>query len=80
MTNIRNLDLNLLRVFDMLMDEKNVSRAAEKLSVSQPAVSGMLTRLRHSLNDQLFVRSQHGIVPTTRANELAGPIKNYYKN
>ncbi|WP_017385280.1 LysR family transcriptional regulator [Acinetobacter baylyi] len=75
MTNIRNLDLNLLRVFDMLMDEKNVSRAAEKLSVSQPAVSGMLTRLRHSLNDQLFVRSQHGIVPTTRANELAGPIK-----
>lgn len=75
MTNIRNLDLNLLRVFDMLMDEKNVSRAAEKLSVSQPAVSGMLTRLRHSLNDQLFVRSQHGIVPTIRANELAGPIK-----
>ncbi len=75
MANIKNLDLNLLRVFDTLMDEKNVSRAAEKLSVSQPAVSGMLTRLRNSFDDQLFVRSQHGIVPTIRANELAGPIK-----
>ena len=75
MANIKNLDLNLLRVFDTLMDEKNVSRAAEKLAVSQPAVSGMLTRLRHSLDDQLFIRSQHGIVPTIRANELAGPVK-----
>lgn len=75
MANIKNLDLNLLRVFDTLMDEKNVSRAAEKLSVSQPAVSGMMTRLRHSLNDQLFTRSQHGIVPTIRAQELSDPIK-----
>ncbi len=75
MANIKNLDLNLLRVFDTLMDEKNVSRAAEKLSVSQPAVSGMMTRLRHSLDDQLFIRSQHGIVPTVRAQELSGPIK-----
>ncbi|MBF9003204.1 LysR family transcriptional regulator [Vibrio nitrifigilis] len=75
MANIKNLDLNLLRVFDTLMDEKNVSRAAEKLSVSQPAVSGMMTRLRHSLGDQLFIRSQHGIVPTVRAQELSGPIK-----
>ena len=57
------------------MNEKNVSRAAEKLAVSQPAVSCMLTRLRHSLDDQLFIRSQHGIVPTIRANELAGPVK-----
>ncbi|ELV8684284.1 LysR family transcriptional regulator [Vibrio fluvialis] len=75
MANIKNLDLNLLRVFDTLMDEKNVSRAAEKLSVSQPAVSGMMTRLRHSLDDQLFIRSQHGIVPTIRAQELSVPIK-----
>lgn len=75
MANIKNLDLNLLRVFDTLMDEKNVSRAAEKLSVSQPAVSGMMTRLRHSLDDQLFIRSQHGIVPTIRAQQLSGPIK-----
>lgn len=75
MTNIKNLDLNLLKVFDTLMDEKNVSRAAEKLSVTQPAVSGMLTRLRGSFHDPLFIRSQHGIVPTERAIELAGPIK-----
>ncbi len=75
MAKIKNLDLNLLRVFDTLIDEKNVSRAAEKLSVSQPAVSGMITRLRHSLDDQLFIRSQHGIVPTIRAQALSGPIK-----
>lgn len=75
MANIKHLDLNLLRVFDTLMEEQNVSRAAEKLAVTQPAVSGMLTRLRHSLDDQLFVRSQHGIVPTVRANALAGPIR-----
>ncbi|MFA0810049.1 LysR family transcriptional regulator [Microbulbifer epialgicus] len=75
MINIRNIDLNLLRAFDILMDERNVSRAAERLSVTQPAVSGMLTRLRSSLNDPLFIRSQHGISPTPRALELAGPVK-----
>ncbi|WP_444946357.1 LysR family transcriptional regulator [Microbulbifer sp. VTAC004] len=75
MANIRNIDLNLLRAFDTLMDERNVSRAAERLSVTQPAVSGMLTRLRNSLNDPLFTRSQHGINPTLRALELADPVK-----
>lgn len=75
MVNIKNIDLNLLKVFDTLMDERNVSKAADKLAVTQPAVSGMLTRLRKSLNDPLFIRSQHGIVPTQRALELALPVK-----
>ncbi len=75
MDKIKHLDLNLLKAFDILMDERSVSRAAEKLSVTQPAVSGMLTRLRSSLEDPLFVRSQYGITPTIRALELALPVK-----
>jgi DNA-binding transcriptional LysR family regulator len=74
-TDIRLLDLNLLKAFNALLDERNVTRAAERLSLTQPAVSGMLTRLRESFDDQLFVRAQRGIVPTLRALELAGPVK-----
>lgn len=73
--NLQKLDLNLLKVFDVLMDERNVSRAAERLALSQPAVSGALTRLRESLGDPLFVRTQHGITPTLKATELATPLK-----
>lgn len=75
MRNLRELDLNLLRTLDALLDERNVTRAAERLSLTQPAVSGMLTRLRESFDDPLFVRTQRGIVPTLRALELATPIK-----
>ncbi|WP_031569267.1 LysR family transcriptional regulator [Rheinheimera texasensis] len=73
--NLQKLDLNLLKVFDVLMDERNVSRAAERLALSQPAVSGALTRLRDSLGDPLFVRTQHGMTPTMKATELAAPLK-----
>ena len=69
------LDLNLLRALDALLDERNVTRAAQRLSLTQPAVSAMLTRLRESFGDPLFVRSQRGIVPTERALELAAPLK-----
>ncbi|MFK0035841.1 LysR family transcriptional regulator [Pseudomonas monteilii] len=75
MRNIRNLDLNLLRTLDALLDEGSVTRAAERLALTQPAVSGMLTRLRDSFDDPLFVRSQRGLVPTARAQALALPIK-----
>ncbi|MDG4718043.1 MULTISPECIES: LysR family transcriptional regulator [Thalassospira] len=75
MSDIRNLDLNLLRALDALLDERNVTRAAEKLALTQPAVSGMLARLRDSFDDPLFVRGQRGMVPTTRALELAVPVK-----
>jgi DNA-binding transcriptional LysR family regulator len=72
---IRSLDLNLLKALDALLDERNVTRAAQRLSLTQPAVSGMLTRLRESFDDPLFVRAQRGIVPTLRALQLAGPVK-----
>jgi DNA-binding transcriptional LysR family regulator len=75
MTNIRTVDLNLLAVFDALFDERSVTRAANRLALTQPTVSGMLQRLRHMLSDQLFVRTSHGILPTPRAERLAGPIK-----
>ncbi len=75
MKDIRTLDLNLLRVLDALLDERSVTRAAERLGFTQPAVSGMLTRLRESFDDPMFVRTQRGIVPTLRATELAGPVK-----
>ncbi|MFJ4142126.1 LysR family transcriptional regulator [Pseudomonas sp. NPDC089734] len=72
---IRSLDLNLLKALDALLDERSVTRAAARLSLTQPAVSGMLTRLREAFGDPLFVRAQRGIVPTTRALELARPVK-----
>lgn len=75
MRDIKNVDLNLLKALDALLDERNVTRAAARLSLTQPAMSGMLTRLRESFNDPLFVRSQRGIVPTQRALDLALPVK-----
>jgi len=76
MRDIKTIDLNLLKALDALLDERNVTRAAMRLSLTQPAMSGMLTRLRESFDDPLFVRSQRGIVPTQRALDLAMPIKN----
>jgi DNA-binding transcriptional LysR family regulator len=78
--NIRRLDMNLLCVFDALFDERSVTRAAARLSVTQPTVSGMLQRLRLAFSDQLFVRSSHGILPTPRAEALVGPIKELLAN
>lgn len=75
MKDIKNLDLNLLKALDALLDERNVTRAATRLGVTQPAMSGMLTRLRETFGDPLFVRAQRGIVPTERALELAAPLK-----
>jgi len=74
-TDLRTLDLNLLKALDALLDERSVTRAAERLSLTQPAVSGMLTRLRECFDDPLFTRTQRGIVPTLRALELAVPVK-----
>lgn len=70
----KHLDLNLLRAFDALMLERNVTRAAARMALSQPAVSGMLNRLRDAFDDQLFVRSQRGITPTLKAQSLVEPI------
>jgi DNA-binding transcriptional LysR family regulator len=69
--NIANLDLNLLVVFDALMAERNVTRAARRVFLSQPAVSHALARLRTALDDPLFVRNGRDMVPTPRADSLA---------
>lgn len=73
--NILTFDLNLLRVLDALLRERNVSRAAERLSLSQPAVSNALNRLRDLLDDPLLVRVGRAMQPTPRALALEAPIR-----
>ncbi len=68
------IDLNLLVAFDALMSERNVTRAATQVGVSQPAMSAALSRLRKLFGDQLFLRSADGLLPTARARELSEPI------
>jgi DNA-binding transcriptional LysR family regulator len=65
-------DLNLLRVFDVLLEERNVTRAGARLGLTQSAVSHALNRLRYALNDELFIRGPSGMQPTPRALEM-GP-------
>ena len=69
------IDLNLLVIFDAVMQERNVTRAGERLALSQPAVSHALTRLRHLLKDDLFVRTPKGMAPTPRAEQIAAPVR-----
>jgi DNA-binding transcriptional LysR family regulator len=73
--NLRQLDLNLLLVFDALMQEQNLSRAAARLHMSQPAVSNALTRLRAQLGEPLFKRTAKGMLPTPEAQRLYGPVR-----
>lgn len=68
--NFRSLDLNLLRVFDEVMSERSLTRAAHKLSITQPAVSNAMRRLREVLGDELLVRQGQGVEPTPRAQAL----------
>lgn len=67
-------DLNLLPVFLVLMEERSVTRAAERLGITQPALSNALARLREMLVDPLFVRERYGMQPTQKAEELAPVI------
>ena len=66
----RTLDLNLLRVFDEVMAERSLTRAARNLSLTQPAVSNALRRLRDALGDELVHRAGQGVEPTARALAL----------
>ena len=75
MPKLRNFDLNLLVAFDLLMQEKNVSRAAERLFVGQSAMSHILQRLRQQLDDPLLVKTPLGMKPTERANALIDPVR-----
>ncbi|GAB3397519.1 LysR family transcriptional regulator [Massilia agilis] len=68
--NFQTFDLNLLRIFDAVMTEQNITRAAERLSTTQPAVSNALKRLREAANDDILVRTARGMKPTPRAEEL----------
>jgi DNA-binding transcriptional LysR family regulator len=68
--NFRTLDLNLLRVFDEVMAERSLTRAARNLSLTQPAVSNALRRLRETLGDDLVQRSGQGMTPTPRARAI----------
>ena len=68
--NFRNLDLNLLRVFDEVMTERSLTKAAGKLALTQPAVSNAMRRLREALGDELLRRSGQGLEPTPRALAL----------
>jgi len=74
LVNIALLDLNLLRVFNALMQERSVTRAGERIGLSQPAVSSALNRLRHLVGDQLFIREGNSMVPTPRALALGPAI------
>ncbi len=69
-------DLNLLIVFDAVMQDRSVTRAGQRIGLSQPAMSHALNRLRHMLKDELFVRTPEGMVPTPRAELLAQPLRN----
>jgi DNA-binding transcriptional LysR family regulator len=71
---VAGFDLNLLKAFDALYAERHVTRAGHRIGLSQPAMSGALTRLREVFNDELFVRSPTGMQPTPRADDLSGPI------
>ncbi|RON36785.1 LysR family transcriptional regulator [Pseudomonas brassicacearum] len=72
---MRNLDLNLLKVFDAIIRERNVLRASEAISLSPSAVSHALGRLRVLLKDELFVRTVAGMEPTVRALEMAPLVR-----
>lgn len=73
--NIANIDLNLLVYLDVLLREKNVTRAANRLNITQPAMSNGLKRLRNLFNDPILVRTSDGMVPTERARALSPAIR-----
>lgn len=72
---LRHVDLNLLTVFDAVMQAQNITKAAKLLGMSQPAVSNAVARLKVMFNDDLFVRYGRGIQPTVRAFQLFGTIR-----
>ncbi|WP_424192992.1 LysR family transcriptional regulator [Ampullimonas aquatilis] len=68
--NFQTLDLNLLRVFDVVMSELSLTRAADRLAMTQPAASNALRRLREAIGEDLFIRTAHGVRPTLRAIQM----------
>ena len=70
MQKLSRLDLNLLVALQALLEEKSVTKAAERLFISQPAMSRVLQRLRHQLDDPLFTRTGNELIPSPKAREL----------
>ena len=73
--NLHSLDLNLLRNLDILLSERSVTKAAERLSMSQPAMSNALKRLRKVFQDPLLIRTSEGMMPTGRAQEIQPQLR-----
>lgn len=73
--NPKRIDLNLLRVFDAVLEDRNLLRAGKRLHLSQSAISHALSRLREALQDELFVRTAKGMEPTARALAMATPLR-----
>lgn len=73
--NLRSVDLNLLVALNALLTDLHVTRAADRIGLSQPAMSNALSRLRHIFKDELLVRTANGMQATPRAIELAEPVK-----
>ncbi|CAB3787464.1 PCP degradation transcriptional activation protein [Paraburkholderia ultramafica] len=74
MTDFDKVDLNLLRVFLVIIEERSLTRAGQQLGLSQPAVSYALGRLRALFDDPLFIRTPEGMLPTPKAEQLAAPL------
>ena len=73
--NLRSIDLNLLVALDALLSERHVTKASDKVGLSQPAMSNALSRLRAMFSDELLVRTATGMTPTPRALELVDPLR-----
>ncbi|HEY0294429.1 MAG TPA: LysR family transcriptional regulator [Bordetella sp.] len=73
---LHRLDLNLLKIFDSVYRLRNLTEVAHEVSLSQPAISHALGRLRTALDDRLFIRTATGLEPTARADSLAIPVRN----
>ena len=73
--NLKETDLNLFKAFDVIYTEKNLTKAGEVLGITQPAVSNALSRLREMFNDELFIRSSKGMLPTPVAQDIIGDIR-----
>jgi DNA-binding transcriptional LysR family regulator len=73
--NFKNLDLNLLIVFEAIYSAGNIGHAANHLAMSQPAVSNALARLRDLIGDPLLVRANRGVEPTSKTKQMIGPVR-----
>lgn len=73
--NLRQIDLNLLVIFEAIYSSGNISHAAKSLGMSQPTISNALTRLRDTVGDSLFTRAGRGVEPTPKAIQMIGPVR-----